>query len=122
MSTNSITPRDGASLELHTPAASPPGLAIIDWRPLARNSLLGFVAVRLKNGLTIRDITVLRTGEKLWCGLPSKPIVGADGVAHKDAKGKTKYSPILEWPNRATSDRFNEAVITALRLAHPDAL
>ncbi len=35
---------------------------ILDWRPLVKNSLLGFTKVEMSSGMVISDVTVLNSG------------------------------------------------------------
>ena len=42
-----------------------------------------------------------------------------DGSVYRGTDGKPKYTPILEWTNRDTSDRFSSAVIAAIEQDHP---
>jgi hypothetical protein len=99
------------------------GIAIIAWKPLTKNTLRGFAAVRLRNGLLINDVTVHTSHGKAWASLPSKPIVGADGQAQRDREtGKLRYVPILEWPDRSVADRFSAAVIDAIEAQYPGAV
>jgi hypothetical protein len=96
-------------------------LRILDWRPLRRNSLLGFAKVELPSGMVISDVTVL-TGERgPWASPPSKPMIDREGTALKDDKGKLRYSPIIEFASREIRDRWSAAVIEAMRSAHPEA-
>jgi hypothetical protein len=97
-------------------------LRILDWRPLKKNSLLGFAKVELPSGMVISDVTIL-TGERgPWASPPSKPMIDREGVAMKDDKGKLRYSPIIEFASREIRDRWSAAVIEAMRAAHPEAL
>ena len=100
-----------------------PGLLLVDWKPMPRNSLRGFAEVKLPNGLTIHDVTVYTANGKSWASLPSKPIVAADGTVKRDeTTGRIKYLPILAWPDRQTADRFSAAVIDAVEAQHPGAV
>lgn len=100
-----------------------PGITLVEWKLLARNTLRGFATVALPSGLTIRDVAVHTSNGKSWASLPSKPILGFDGVAQRDQNtGKIRYTPLLEWPDRATSDRFSTAVIDAVEAKHPGAV
>lgn len=102
---------------------SAPGIEIVEWKSMRRNSLLGFATVRLRMGLIIADITIHSSNGKRWASLPSRPMVDRDGNAMRDrATGKIRYSPILNWSDRDTADRFSAAVITALEAAHPQDL
>jgi hypothetical protein len=57
---------------------------------------------------------------KWWISFPSKPMVGADGVALRDERGKVRYgAPIIEFANPQARSRFIELVLEALRLAQP---
>jgi hypothetical protein len=97
-------------------------LSVVAWKPRQRSTLLGFVDVLLPNGLTIRDITVHTKNGKAWVSLPAKPIVGPDGLAQRDDAGKIRYTPILEWPDRAVADRFSIAVTAAIEALHPGTI
>lgn len=95
-------------------------VVILDWRPMRRNSLLGFAQIQL-GALKIKDVTInINTGRK-WAGLPSKPMIDRDGNAMRNDQGKVRYVPLLEWDNKATGDRFSESVIAALEEKHPGA-
>ena len=95
---------------------------ILDWRPLKKNSLLGFAKVELPSGMVLLDVTIL-TGERgPWASPPSKPMLDREGAALKDAAGKLRYSPIIEFTSREIRDRWSAAVIDAMRAAHPEAL
>ena len=92
-------------------------VTLIDWRPLRRNSLLGFASVQA-GALIIRDITLHTTYGKYWAGLPAKPRLASGGDVMKDERGKILYTPIMEWANKQTADRFSDAVIAAVREDH----
>ena len=85
-----------------------------------RNSLRGFASVRI-GGLLVRDVAVHNSNGKRWAQLPSKPMIGSDGVAMKDDRGKTRYVPLLEWSRRELSDDFSASVIEAVEREHPHA-
>lgn len=98
----------------------PMPVVILDWRPMKRNSLLGFVKLQL-GALKITDVTVNTSNGRLWAGLPSKPMIDRDGNAMRNEQGKIRYVPILEWENKGTGDRFSDSVVSALEVAHPGA-
>jgi hypothetical protein len=97
-------------------------VVLLDWKAIAKGALRGFAAVRLGRSLNIRDLAILHSNGRTWVGLPGKPIIGADGTVARDDKGKVRYVPILEWADRAASDRFGAAVLAAIRAEHPTAL
>ena len=94
---------------------------ILEWRPLRRNSLLGFARVELPSGMIIADVTVLTGDRGPWASPPSKPMIDRDGQAMKDSKGKIRYTPLIEFTSKEIRDRFSSAVIEAMRAAHPAA-
>ncbi len=97
-------------------------MRVLDWRPMRRNSLLGFVKVEMPSGMIVCDVSVL-TGERgPWASPPSKPMIGRDGAALKDDNGKIKYQPVIDFASKDVRNRFSDAVVTALRAAHPEAL
>ncbi|MGH7194444.1 MAG: hypothetical protein ACREJM_13065 [Candidatus Saccharimonadales bacterium] len=99
----------------------PRQMRLVDWRPLIKGALKGFVSVELPVGLQILDCPVLTSGGKSWVSLPAKPQLDRDG--HPIVKnGKAQFSAILKWRDRALSDRWSDAVVALIRAAHPDAL
>ena len=95
---------------------------IRDWRPLRKGSLVGFVKVELPSGMILNDVTVLSGDRGAWASPPSKPMIDRDGIAMKDANGKLKYSPVIEFASKEVRERFSNAVVEALRAKHPEAL
>ena len=97
-------------------------IRILEFRPHQKNSLLGFAKIELPSGLIITDVVIL-TGERgPWASPPSKPQLDRDGNVLRDQNGKIRYSPIIEFTDRETRTRWSNAVIEALRAAHPEAL
>jgi hypothetical protein len=97
-------------------------ITLLSWRPMAKNSLIGFAAVKIGKSLIIRDVPVMSSHGKFWASLPSKPMIDRDGTVMRDATGRARYSAILEWSSKAASDRFSESVVAAVRLHAPDDL
>ncbi len=96
-------------------------IRILDWKPLRRDSLLGFAKVEHPSGMVVSDVTILNGDRGPWASPPSKPMIGADGVALKGDSGKLRYSPIIEFTSREVRNRWSDAVIEAMRSAHPEA-
>ena len=108
---------------MNTPEPVPvAAVTLLEWRPLGKGSLVGFVTVQIGRSLIVRDVSVLTSNGRCWAGLPGKPVIGRDGLPVKGNDGKQKYVPVLEWNNRAASDRFSESVILAIRAQFPGAL
>jgi hypothetical protein len=108
-----------AAFESPATAAAPDAMPVqlLDWRPFARGSLRGFCRVRL-GAMILNDVTVLESNGRAWAGLPGKPLLSADGVGLRDEKGKQRYTPVVEWANRESGDRFSAGVIAAVQREH----
>ena len=65
--------------------------------------------------MVIADVTVL-TGERgPWASPPSKPMIDRDGVVMKDAAGKIRYVPVIDFVSKDVRNKFSAAVIEAMR-------
>jgi hypothetical protein len=93
---------------------------VVDWRPLRKNSLLGFVKIEMPSGMIIADVTLLTSERGPWASPPSKPMIDRAGAVLKDERGKVRYSPIIEFTSKEVRDRFSNGVIEAMRAAHPE--
>ncbi len=98
------------------------GVEILDWRAMAKGSLLGFAKVGMPSGLILNDVTILTGDRGPWASPPGKPMIGRDGTALTDGKGKVKYTPVVEFTSKDSRDRFSAAVIEAMRQAHPEVI
>jgi hypothetical protein len=96
-------------------------MRLVSWKPLRKNSLLGFACIELPVGLIIADVPVLVSGGKAWAALPSKPMVDGDGHHKRDVNGKPAYVAIRSWRDRELANRFSDRVIS-LRAEYPDAI
>jgi hypothetical protein len=72
--------------------------------------------------MILHEISVFATNGKAWCSPPSKPMIDHDGRVLLDDKGKRRYSPVIEFTDKVTRDRFSSSIIAALLAAHPGAL
>jgi hypothetical protein len=96
-------------------------LTVTDFKPLHRNTLVGFATVHVKEMcITIRDVAIHQKGNSRWAQVPAKPQI--DKAGHAITRdGKIQYAAILEFDNRAVRDAFSSAVIAALLDHAPDA-
>ena len=75
-----------------------------DWKPLKRNTLLGFARIHVvEMDLVVHDVAVHESHGKRWAQLPSRPWVKGNEVVTDDA-GKIRYSPLLEFPRKEVRD------------------
>jgi hypothetical protein len=99
-----------------------PPVIVEDWKPVGRNTLLGFCRVRLPSGMVLHDVAVHTKNGKLWATPAGKPRLGRDGLQMRDPDGKTLWTPIVSFETKTIGDRFSVQVIEALRRDFPDAL
>jgi hypothetical protein len=93
-----------------------------DWKPLKRNTLLGFARIHVvEMDLVVHDVAVHEGHGKRWAQLPSRPWVKGNEVVTDD-NGKIQYSPLLEFPRKEVRDAFSQRVIEAVLAAYPRAL
>lgn len=97
-------------------------LRLLGFKPLKKGGLLGFATVELPIiGLTIADCPVQSSHGRIWCALPSKPVLDQTGQ-HVKINGKGQYAAILKWRDRQISDHFSERVVELVREQYPGAL
>jgi hypothetical protein len=96
-----------------------PPVTISDWKPLTRSTLRGFLTAHLPSGMNLHHISVHYRDGTWWVSPAGKPLLGADGTALRDADNKIRYAPIVSF-EKAARQRFSNAIIEALRRAHPE--
>lgn len=87
-----------------------------DWRPVHRNTLQGFVTLKLSpSGIALRECSLHEKDGKRWIGLPAKPQIDSEGRHRKDpTTGKGLYTAIVEITGKDERERFQEASLAAL--------
>ena len=112
----------------HAPADSEPvafftTIRVRSWRRLRRGALCGFVDLTvLPLGLAIDACPIFRTATGAFAGLPTRPVIGGDGVQKIDANGRRSYESLASWTSRAAADRFSAQVVAAVLRLDPAAL
>jgi hypothetical protein len=72
-------------------------ITVVDWRPLRKNTLLGFARIRIAEmDLTIHEVAIHTSHGKMWAAPPSKPWIKDNALVLGD-DGRPKYSPLLEF-------------------------
>ena len=80
---------------------------ILEFRPVSKGYLLGFVTVKLLTmGMEIRDIALFEKGGGKWVNLPRKEYQKRDGT-----KGWTE---LMRFTERSTHEKFQQEVLDAL--------
>jgi hypothetical protein len=65
-------------------------------------------------------VSILLGRHGAWASPPGKPQLDKDGIALREPTGKIKYVSVIEFTDRATGRRWSDAVIAAMRAAHPE--
>lgn len=89
-------------------------IEIIGFAPCTKNTLQGFLAIRLiETGLEIRDIALHRKDGNRWLQLPAKP--------YTKKNGRQGWTYILNFHEKKHFTIFQEVVLKALdALQHQD--
>ncbi len=86
----------------------------LDFRPLAKNTLVGFARIRIRElKLIINDVTLHQKGAVRWAGVPAKPQF-RDGALVTGDDGKLAYVSVLEFEDRPARDAFSAALWRAV--------
>jgi hypothetical protein len=93
---------------------------LIDWRPLHRNTLCGFCAVRFESGIEVYEIAIHVAGSRAWASPPGKPWIDANGQVVRDDDGKIKYQRIIGFLSHGVRSAWSRTVLNALRAVHPE--
>lgn len=97
------------------------GIVIKTWKPLRKNSLLGFAEVAFQSGLVIAEVCIMQGEHGPWANPPSRPMVGRDGRALTDERGKVRYQPLISFSSKEIKNRWSDGVIAAMQEQHPEA-
>jgi hypothetical protein len=89
------------------PSCRPQTPVASDWKAFSKNTLKGFFTLQLPSGMVIHGLTAHVKGESRWIGLPGQKFVKTDGT--------TSYTPVIEFTDRLTADRFRDLALAALK-------
>src|SRR5262245_23543123 len=96
-------------------------LECVGFRPLQRNTLVGFAAVRISAmRLTILEVALHTKGEAQWAQLPSTAQL-RDGMLVRNEQGKTQFVAVLEYDTPGVRNAFSQAVVRAALEHDPQA-
>jgi DNA-binding cell septation regulator SpoVG len=84
--------------------------------------MLGYLSAESPSGMITHDLRLMvGPNGKHWIAMPSIKQTNKDGTPRVDANGKQMWSPVIEFRNRAASDRFRDMVLDALHRQYPEA-
>src|ERR1044072_2449055 len=93
---------------------------LLDWRPLKKNTLLGFAKVQFTSGLIIGEIAVHRHGNRAWAQPPARPWIENNALVMEG--NRPRYQPIISFANHGVQASWSRQVLRAIREVHPDLL
>jgi hypothetical protein len=92
---------------------------LLEWRPLRKNTLIGFAKLQFASGLIVSEIAVHVAGSRIWASPPSRPWL-KDNVVVLDKAGKPRFSPVIDFATHGLRSSWSRLVLTALRETHPE--
>lgn len=98
-------------------AGAPMPVVILETKMIQKGALVAVVKIGLGK-MILHDVALLCANGKAWAGAPSKPMIGREGVVLKGDNGKARYTPIVEWADKETRERFSASVILAFEAEH----
>ena len=81
-------------------------IAISDWKPHSKNTLVGFFTATLPSGLVLHNLMLHQKNDSRWISFPAREWT--------DAQGQKQYARFIEFRDRTTADRFRDELISAL--------
>jgi hypothetical protein len=99
---------------------TPPCMALLEFKPLVKNTLRGFAVLDVPPGIIVREFSIHEKNGKRWASLPAKPMLDADGKQIVNHAGHKQYAAPLGWRTRELADRFSARVIELVIAAHPN--
>lgn len=83
-------------------------------------TLLGFFSAEMPSGIVIHGLKLMVGPQGTrFVGMPGEKRRGENDQPVLDDRGKLVYDQVVDFRDRATRDRFNEAVLAALRAKYP---
>jgi hypothetical protein len=103
------------------PARLSPALRVTNFRPLRKNTLVGFVSVEHASGLILHEVSIHGRDGRWWASAPARPIL-IDGRHAVDEQGKGRWQPLVDFRSRELRNNWSDAVIRAFHntFAHDD--
>lgn len=82
-------------------------IKIINYKPINKNTLVGFVDISIPQfGLEIYGCTHFKKGSQEWVSFPQKE--------YTDKEGVKKYLSIVRFKDRNESDKFSKEALQAI--------
>ena len=99
--TGTYAPRNPASTD-----RAKPGIIASNFKPFAKNTLVGFITLTLPSGLMIHGCTIHRKNDSRWISLPAREYTKEDNTK--------SWVPIIEFATDDARKRFQAEAIKAV--------
>ena len=88
----------------------------------AAGTVAGYLDAELASGLIVNDLRLMigPTGKR-WIGMPSVKQLDRAGQPRLGPDGKALWKDIVECRSKEVRERFEAAILDALRRQHPEA-
>jgi hypothetical protein len=97
-----------------------PRTRLISFSRVNKGSVRGFYNVELPSGLILKEVSAHVSHYKTWAALRAKAMLDAGGNTMRDAGGKVRYAPVVEWGIPALRDEFSQSGAALAHLARAD--
>jgi hypothetical protein len=81
-------------------------ILVSEWKAHQKNTLLGFLALRLPSGLVLCNVSLHEQNGKRWLSMPSRPYKGDDGT--------DRWQPLILFTTPEHRERFQAAALDAV--------
>jgi len=101
------------------------GASVVDWRPMRRGRLLGFVTIRLPAvALAFVGCPLFsRTDGSIAVTLPARPLLDNGGRQRRDPDtGHVVFEATARWTSKAAAAAFTAVVVELIAERFPEAL
>jgi hypothetical protein len=81
-------------------------VVIAGWKRLQKGTLVGFFSATLPSGMVLHNLMLHERNGARWIGFP--------GREWTNQAGQQQFAKLIEFRDRATADKFRDAVLDAL--------
>jgi len=85
---------------------APRAIKAFDFKPCAKNTLLGWVNLQMPSGMRIRDCSIHKKGDSIWVGLPARKYTKDDGTEG--------WAALVEFADADSRRRFQYQAVAAV--------
>ncbi len=91
-------------------------LRISNFKPLSRNTLIGFCSVKHPSGLVLHEVGIHHRDGRWWASPPARPIL-IDGQHALDERGRGRWQQLVDFSGRDARQNWSNAVVAAFHEA-----